>query len=49
MQLKTGGSSSEALQDLYKSLHVDSGQTINSVDDGGGLIQSQEHYIRLLG
>ena len=38
-QLTTGGSSSDALQDLYKSLQVDSGQTINSVDDSGDMIQ----------
>ena len=43
VQLKTVGSGSDALQDLYKSLQVDSGQTINSVDDGGGVIQWQEH------
>ena len=42
-QLSTGWSVSDALQDLYKSLKVDSGQTINSVDDGGGVIQWQEH------
>ena len=49
MQLTTGGSGSDALQDLYKSLQVDSGQTINILDNGGGVIQWQEHYIRLLG
>ena len=49
MQLTTGGSGSDAIQDLYKSLQVYSGQTINSVDDGGGVIQWQEQYIRLLG
>ena len=43
MQLTTGGSSSDALQDLYKSLQVDSGQTISGVDDGGCVIQWQEH------
>ena len=43
VQLTSGGSGSDALQDLYKSLQVDSGQTINSVDDGGGVIQWQEH------
>ena len=43
VQLTTGGRSSDALQDLYKSLKVDSGQTINSVDDDGGVIQWQEH------
>ena len=43
VQLTTGGSGSDALQDLYKSLQVDSGQTINSLDDGGGMIQWQEH------
>ena len=48
-QLTTGGSVSDVLQDLYKSLQVNSGQTINSVDDGGGVIQWQEHYTRLLG
>ena len=48
-QLKTGGSGSDVLQDLYKSLQVASGKTINSVDDGGGMIQWQEYYIRLLG
>ena len=49
MQLTTGGSGSDALQELYKSPQVDSEQTINSVDDSGGMIQWQEHYIRLLG
>ena len=49
VQITTGSSGSDALQDLYNSLLVDSGQTINSVDDGGGLIQWQENYIRLLG
>ena len=49
MQLKTGSSGSDALQDLYKSLQVDSGQTIDSEDDGGGVIQWQEQNIRLLG
>ena len=48
MQLTTGGSSSDALQDLYKSLKVDSAQTIGCVDDGGGVIQWQEHSIGLL-
>ena len=47
-QLTTGGSVSDVLQDLYKSLQVDPGQTINSVDDGGGVIQWQEHNIMLL-
>ena len=37
-QLTTGGSGSDALQDLYKSLQVDSGQTIFCVDDVGGMI-----------
>ena len=48
MQLTTGFSGSDALQDLYKSLQVDSGQTLSCVDDGGGVIQLQEHNIRLL-
>ena len=43
VQLTTGGSSSDALQDLYKSLQVDSEQTISGVDDGGCVIQWQEH------
>ena len=43
MQLTTGGSGSDALQDLYKSLQVDSGQTISGVDGGGCVIQWQEH------
>ena len=43
MQLKTGSSGSDALQDLYKSLQVDSGPKISCVDDGGGVIQWQEH------
>ena len=43
MQLTTGGSSSDALQDLYKSLQVDSGKKISGVDDGGCVIQWQEH------
>ena len=43
VQLTTGGSGSDALQDLYKSLQVDSGQTISGVDDGGCVIQWQEH------
>jgi len=43
VQLTTGGSSSDALQDLYKSLQVYSEQTINSVDAGGDVIQWQEH------
>ena len=43
-QLTTGGSSSDALQDLYKSLQVDSGQTkISGVDDGGYVIQWEVH------
>ena len=42
VQLTTGCSSSDALQDLYKSLQVDSGQTISGVDDGGYMIQWQE-------
>ena len=41
VQLTTGSSGSDALQDLYKSLQVDSGQTMNSVDDGGSVIQCQ--------
>ena len=49
VQLATGGSGSDALQGLYKSLQVDSGKKISCVDDGGGLIQWQEHNIRLLG
>ena len=43
VQLTTGGSGSDALQDLYKSLQVDSEQTISGVDDGGCVIQWQEH------
>ena len=43
MQLTTGGSGSDALQYLHKSLQVYSGQTINGVDDGGGVVQWQEH------
>ena len=43
MQLTTGGSGSDALQDLYKSLKVDSGQIISGDVDSGGLIQYQEH------
>ena len=39
VQLTTGGSGSDALQDLYKSLQVDSEKTISCVDDGGGVIQ----------
>ena len=39
VQLPTGGSGSDALQDLYKSLQVDSGQTIIGDVDSGGLIQ----------
>ena len=49
VQLTTGSSGSDALQDLKKSLQVDSEQKISGVDDGGGVIQWQEHYIRLLG
>ena len=43
VQLTTGGSGSDALQDLYKSLQVDSEQTISGVDDGGCVIKWQEH------
>ena len=43
MQLTTGGSGSDALQDLYKSLQEYSGQTISGVNDGGCVIQWQEH------
>ena len=43
VQLTTGGSGSDALQYLYKSLQVDSEQTISGVDDGGCVIQWQEH------
>ena len=43
VQLTTGCSGSDVLQDLYKSLQVDSEQTISGVDDGGCVIQWQEH------
>ena len=49
VQLTTGGSGSDALQDLYKSLQADSGQKISCVDDGGGIIQWQEQNITLMG
>ena len=39
VQLTTGGSRSDALQDLYKSLQEDSGQTIIGDVGSGGLIQ----------
>ena len=43
MQLTTGGSGSDALQDLYNSLQVDSEKTISGVDDCVFVIQWQEH------
>ena len=39
VQLTTGGSRSDALQDSYKSLQADSGQTVIGDVDSGGLIQ----------
>ena len=39
VQLTTGDSGSDVLQDLYKSLQADSGQTVIGDVDSGGLIQ----------
>ena len=49
MQLTTGCSSSDALQDLYKSLQVDSEHTISGVDDGGCVIDLARTLVKAAG